>query len=93
MPSRKVPPTPETPISQLWNMSDITAEWLEELGINNYQALVNADLYHLWSELKIRHRQVTRLMFYGLWGAVNNCHWKEIPEHEVAAFEEYRSKL
>lgn len=91
MPPRKHPPHPETPVSELWNISTITAGWLEELGISTYQNLCDADLFEVWVELKLRHRQVTALMYYALWGAVNNCHWNQIPDSVKAEFEARRA--
>lgn len=90
MPRRKTPPDDSTPIGELWNMSETTAAWLEELGIPTYGALKGQDLHRVWLELKLRHRQVTKLMFYALWGAVHTCHWKQVPADEIERFESFR---
>lgn len=92
MPRRSTPPQPDTPVRELWNLSDLTAGWLEELGVHTYEQLQAQDLYLLWSELKARHRQVSKLMFYALWGAVHNCHWNKIPSEEIQAFDDYRAR-
>lgn len=91
MPRRKTPPKADTPTRELWNLSDLTAEWLAEIGIHTYGDLCEANLYVVWRELKLRHRQVTKLMFYALWGAVANCHWNQIPEAEIINFDEWRA--
>jgi hypothetical protein len=93
MPRRTTPPTPETPLHELWNLSRTTAAWLEELGVKNYGDLCQRDLHQLWLDLKLRHSQVTKLMFYALWGAVHNQHWDRIPESEKEAFEGWRNAL
>lgn len=93
MPRRTTPPEDDTPLDELWNLSGTTASWLIQLGISCYGDLRKQDLYWLWSELKLRHREVTKLMFYALWGAVNNCHWRGVPESEIRAFEGYRHQL
>lgn len=93
MPRRSTEPTPETPLEELWNLSDTTAAWLRDLGVQNYGDLSQRDLHELWSELTTHHRQVSKLMFYALWGAVHNCHWKQIPPTGIEAFEAYRARL
>ena len=87
MPARKSPPVPTTPIGELWNMSDLTAGWLNELGLFTYEDLCEADLVAVWLDLKARHKQVTRLMYFALWGAVNNCKWDRITDADKALFE------
>jgi hypothetical protein len=82
MPARKTPSTDSTPVEELWNLSDLTGSWLRELGISNYSELCAADLLSVFLELKARHRQVTKLMYYALWGAVANAHWNQIPDSE-----------
>lgn len=84
MPPRKTPPSSSTPVRELWNLSEVIASWLHELGIDTYGQLVDADLIEVWVELKGRHKQVTKLMFFALWGAVHNCHWNLIPDSEKA---------
>lgn len=91
MPARKTPPQPDTPVEELWNLSNLTAGWLRELGIATHQQLTEADLFALWADLKRRHRQVSKLMFYALWGAVHNVHWKHVPEEEIARFDAWRA--
>lgn len=90
MPARKTPPTPDTPVRELWNLSDLTGGWLEELGIETYGQLSEADLFTVWVELKSRHRQVSKLMYCAMWGAVANCHWNRIPASEIEVFESRR---
>ncbi|MGF1465184.1 MAG: TfoX/Sxy family DNA transformation protein [Sandaracinaceae bacterium] len=60
----------------------IAAGWLREEGIETYADLAAADRLALFLTLKAGHRQVTRLMYYALWGAVENRHWRECPEDE-----------
>ncbi len=93
MPARKTDPEPTTPVEELWNLSDLTAGWLRELGIATYADLCTADLYTTWAELRARHRQVSALMFYALWGAVHNCKWDQIPDDEKAAFLRWRETI
>lgn len=93
MPRCTSPPTDDTPVAELWNLSDLTAGWLNELGIHTHGQLAEADLYELWAELKVRHRQVSKLMFYAMWGAVHNCHWQEVPPLEKDAFEAWRATM
>ena len=78
------PPDRHTPVESLFNLSDKTAGWLRKEGVETYGDLVDSDLVVLWLRLKSQYGQVTRLMYYALWGAVNDCHWKEIPEAEKA---------
>jgi hypothetical protein len=87
---RKIlPPPPDTPVNQLWNISELTACWLSELKIFTYHDLARKNLLKLWSELKSSHRQVSKLMYYALWGAVANTHWKNIPPPEIAKIDEF----
>ena len=92
MPPRKTPPIPETTVEELWNLSDLTAGWLRELGVTTYAELEAADLCAVWQELKLRHKQVTKLMYYALWGAKHNCHWKLIPQEEIDVLTAYLAK-
>ena len=82
MPPRKKPPEADTPVDQLWNLSRVTAAWLADEGIASYADLQQTDLIGLWMNLRLKHPQVTRLMYYALWGAVNNAHWRAIPDAE-----------
>ncbi|MDX2065329.1 MAG: TfoX/Sxy family DNA transformation protein [Fimbriimonadaceae bacterium] len=91
MPARTTPAAPDTPVEALWNLSDVTAGWLRELGIRTHAELAASDLHIVWSDLKVRHRQVTKLMFYALWGAVHDVHWNQTPPDVIDAFEAYRT--
>lgn len=82
MPRRKSPPLPDTPVEELWNLSVLTGGWLRDEGICNYADLCEADLVALFHTLKANQRQVSRLMYYALVGAVLNIHWNQIPEEE-----------
>ena len=82
VPSRKTPPSSDTPVEALWNLSDKSAGWLREEGVATFADLERADLIELWAALKSRYPQVTRLMYFALVGARLNCHWREIPEAE-----------
>ncbi|MEL7372778.1 MAG: TfoX/Sxy family DNA transformation protein [Myxococcota bacterium] len=64
------------------NISDKTGAWLRNEGICTHGDLVEADLIALWFALKSQHAQVTRLMYYALWGAVRGLHWNKIPLDE-----------
>lgn len=85
MPPRKKPASDDTPVNELWNLSDITAGWLKDEGINTYGDLQKHNLVELWWNLKQKNSQVTKLMYYALWGAVNNLHWNYIPDSEKEA--------
>jgi hypothetical protein len=94
MPRRKKAPlTRETPVAELWNISDVSAAWLREEGVSTYGDLLARDPFELWVALKFAHHQVTRLMYFALWGARNDCHWRMIPDEEVARFESRRAAL
>ena len=82
MPRTKTPPTKDTPVNELWNLSRLTTGWLVDDGINTYGDLQKSDLVEVWLSLKKQHKQVTRLMYYALWGAVNDCHWNNMPQEE-----------
>jgi DNA transformation protein and related proteins len=84
VPKRTTPPEPHTPVKELWNLSDLTASWLNNIGIYTYSDLSSRDILDVWHILKVEHHQVSKLMYYALWGAVNNCHWNKIPESEKA---------
>lgn len=93
MPGRKTPPIDQTPVEELFNLSDLTGGRLRVLEITNYGELCRADLHAVWLELKTRHKQVSKLMFYALWGAVNNVHWKQIPPEVIQNFDNWRNTL
>lgn len=80
-------PTGSTPVKDLYNLSDLTGSWLNEIGIYTFDDLQRADLFEVWTILKSEHSQVTRLMYYAMWGAVENAHWNTMPESEKAAFQ------
>lgn len=44
MPPRKTPAQPDTPVAQLWNLSDKSASWLVDIGIETHAQLAAADL-------------------------------------------------
>jgi hypothetical protein len=92
MPPRRTPAQPDTPVEELWNLSDLTAGWLRDAGVRTYGELAKRDLVDLWIELRFGHEQVTRLMYYALWGAVNDCHWNQMPDEEKARFDEELEK-
>jgi DNA transformation protein len=64
------------------NLSDLTGGWLRDEGVATYGELCEADLVQLFHALKATHKQVSRLMYYALVGAVLNIHWNQIPEEE-----------
>ena len=73
---------PDTPVQALINLSTVSAGWLNDEGIETYAQLQGQDLVALWLRLKAKHGQVTRLMYYALWGAVHDAHWNQIPQSE-----------
>lgn len=81
-------PQASTPVEALMNLSQVSAGWLREEGVCSYADLQAADLVALWLRLKAKHPQVTRLMYYALWGALRNTHWNQIPEEEKARVRE-----
>jgi hypothetical protein len=85
--AKNCPLSPDTPVEKLWNISTTTAQWLNAVGIQVHQDLVTADLVDVWQQLKGAHRQVTRLMFFAMVGALHDCHWKEIPPSAVVEFD------
>jgi hypothetical protein len=85
MPRRPIAPDETTPVAERWNLSDRTDGWRRGTGIATRGDLRRADLLGVWLELKVRHPQVTRVMYYAPWGALHNCHWREIPEAEKGA--------
>lgn len=93
MPRPKQPPTPETPVEQLYNLSEKTGGWLREIGISTHGELAQADLCQTWLELRLRNPACTKLMWYALYGAVHNIHWKEVPINEIGHFEQFRAAL
>ncbi|MEM7677369.1 MAG: TfoX/Sxy family DNA transformation protein [Myxococcota bacterium] len=64
------------------NISTKSGGWLRAEGIYTHADLVEADLIALWLSLKSKNAQVTRLMYYALWGAVHGLHWNKIPTSE-----------
>jgi TfoX C-terminal domain len=84
---------PQTPVEELWNLSALTSGWLREQGISTHQELARADLFELWLALRLKHSQVTRLMYYALWGAKHDCHWNKIPLLEKKKFDERLAAL
>ena len=76
-------------MEELWNLSDKTAGWLRDEGIETYGQLKKANLIDLWAGLKAQHKQVTRLMYYALVGATLNCSWKEIPDEQRARIDAF----
>jgi TfoX C-terminal domain len=84
MPRRTTTPKEGTPVEELWNLSKLTGSWLNAVGICTYGDLADRDLVEVWHILQIEHHQVSKLMYYALWGAVNNCHWNLISESEKA---------
>ncbi len=73
---------PDTPVEALINLSQLTGSWLREEGACTHADLAATDLITLWLRLKSQHRQVTKLMYYALWGAVHDQHWNRIPASE-----------
>lgn len=69
-------------LESLPNLSKISSEWLRELGVRTPEELKKQDLDVLYLTLRSRHHQVTRLMYYALWGAVRGVHWNLCPEKE-----------
>lgn len=84
MPRRKTPSQHNTPVEELWNLSQKTGGWLRRIGIATYGDLTKRDLIEVWLILREEYPQVSKLMYYALWGAVNNCHWNLIPGEEKA---------
>ena len=86
--SQRPPPTDDTPVESLYNISAKSGAWLRDEGVATYGDLVRQDLVGLWLRLKSEHRQVTRLMYYALWGAVHDCHWNRITQAEKDRIDE-----
>jgi DNA transformation protein and related proteins len=83
----------KTPVEELWNISTVSAQWLRDENILTYKDLSQANLFQLWLQLKMKHSQVTRLMYFALWGAKNDCHWNLISPEEKAQFEKQLARL
>jgi hypothetical protein len=97
MPRTKAPLTKTTPVEELRNLSTLTAGWLRSHGITNYGELKKAaaqrkgtGLVDLWVSLRLEHAQVTRLMYFALWGALHDVHWNVM---SIAAKSEFEAAL
>jgi hypothetical protein len=55
--------------------------------VHTHADLKRTDLFELWRKLRLKHGQVTRLMYYALWGAREDCHWNKISLAEKARFD------
>lgn len=94
MPRRKREPLhPETPVEELHNLSVLSAGWLRAEGVSTHGDLARRDLFELWLALRAAHPQVTRLMYYAMWGALHDAHWRAVPEKEKQRFERRRAAL
>lgn len=69
-------------LEALMNLSDKTAGWLRDMGIVTCADLMEQDLDMVYLALRSAHPQVTRLMYYALWGAVRGVHWNCCPVTE-----------
>ncbi|MBK7534449.1 MAG: TfoX/Sxy family DNA transformation protein [Myxococcales bacterium] len=83
---RRASPTPETPVEELRNLAKVSAGWLRAVGVTTYGQLCEHELFDLWMALRLQFPQVNRLMYYGMWGALHDLDWRQIPEAEKQRF-------
>lgn len=66
-------------IVELRNLGPQSQKWLGELGILNVDDLRDWDLIDLCWELRILGYGANLNLLYALWGALNDCDWRQIP--------------
>ena len=66
---------------KLKNIGPKSAVWLEEIGVQNRQDIVDRGVVRVYQQLKMRRpEQITTVALYVLEGAVTDVHWNLIGE-------------
>ncbi len=69
-----------TPVKELKNFGPKSASWLQSVGILTLGDLTKWDKYVLYFVLKDEGYPVSRNFLYAVYGAINNCDWRSVPD-------------
>ena len=72
-------PPEEIPVALLRNIGPKTARLLEESGIPTKRELLETGPILAYKILKHRYSGTSIVLLYALYGALNDCHWNELP--------------
>ncbi|MCA9385983.1 TfoX/Sxy family DNA transformation protein [Candidatus Dojkabacteria bacterium] len=67
-------------LTKLKNIGEVSAGWLEELGITSAKDIEEFGIYNIFDELQQRGYGVTVILIYALQGALMDIHWNELPK-------------
>jgi DNA transformation protein len=66
--------------SILRNLGKASQQWLNEIGITTLEDLQSSGVVDAYMRLKLRYPdKITLNMLYGLYGAVHDVDWRDIP--------------
>ncbi len=69
-----------TPIKELKNFGPKSAFWLESVGVFTLSDLYKWNMYDLYFALHDEGYPVSRNFLYAIYGALNDCDWRAVPE-------------
>lgn len=69
-----------TDISKARNLGPVTQDILKQLKINSLEELKKRDPVDVYMEMQVKGYFVTRNMLWGLYGAIEDIDWREIPD-------------
>lgn len=67
-------------LSNLPNLGKASQQWLKEIGITTVEELRASGVIDTYIRLKLRYPdKITLNMLYGLYGAIHELDWRDIP--------------
>jgi DNA transformation protein and related proteins len=76
-----------TDVSDMKNLGPVTRNILKSIGINTAEELKSKEAVDVYVEMKLNGYNVTRNMLWGLYGAINDLDWRDIPDEKKVELE------
>lgn len=76
-----------TDIAKTRNLGPVTRDILKQIEIESFEDLKEEDPVDVYMKMKVNGFDVTRNMLWGLYGAINDVDWRDIPDKKKVELE------
>jgi DNA transformation protein len=66
--------------TKLLNIGKVSQQWLNNIGIYTTEDLREVGVAQAYIKIRLREPKASLNLLYGLWGALENVKWTEIPQ-------------
>ncbi len=66
-------------LTQLRNIGNTSALWLQAVGISNIEQLKNVGAVDAYVKIQERGIKTSKVLLYAIYGALTDQHWNDIP--------------